>query len=117
MFLRAPNPIASWARSRDTNGPPEHPRRFSVTAGPRKRSSPIWPRNSIKWLMNRRLNILIIYTSNQYPMRVTLWDELYSFRHYSDHNCFYLNLSVRRVPWYLKRIKFDLIVFGTLFLA
>jgi len=67
--------------------------------------------------MNRRLNILIIYTSNQYPMRITLWDQLYSFRHYSDHNCFYLNLSVRRVPWYLKRIKFDLIVFGTLFLA
>jgi hypothetical protein len=67
--------------------------------------------------MNRRINILIIYTSNQYPMRATLWDQLYSFRHYSDHNCFYLNLSVRRVPWYLKKIKFDLIVFGTLFLA
>lgn len=67
--------------------------------------------------MNRRLNILILYTSNQYPMRATLWDQLYSFRRYSDHNCFYLNLSIRRVPWYLKKIKFDLIVFGTLFLA
>lgn len=67
--------------------------------------------------MSRRLNILILYVSNQYPMRATLWDQLYCFRRYSDHNCFYLNFSLRRVPWYLKRVKFDLIVFGTLFLA
>lgn len=67
--------------------------------------------------MTRRLNILILYVSNQYPMRATLWDQLYCFRRYSNHHCFYLNLSVRRVPWYLKKVKFDLIVFGTLFLA
>jgi hypothetical protein len=67
--------------------------------------------------MSRRLNILILYVSNQYPMRATLWDQLYCFRRYSDHNCFYLNFTVRRVPWYLKHVKFDLIVFGTLFLA
>ena len=67
--------------------------------------------------MSRRLNILILYVSNQYPMRATLWDQLYCFRHYSNHNCFYLNFSVRRVPWYLRKIKFDLIVFGTMFLA
>ncbi|HSQ22891.1 MAG TPA: hypothetical protein VLN44_00690 [Pyrinomonadaceae bacterium] len=67
--------------------------------------------------MTRRLNILILYVSNQYPMRATLWDQLYCFRRYSDHNCFYLNFSLRRVPWYLRRVKFDLIVFGTLFLA
>lgn len=65
----------------------------------------------------RRLNILIVYVTNQYPMRTTLWDQLYSFRRYSHHNCFYLNLSVRRAGWYLKKIKFDLIIFGTLFLA
>jgi hypothetical protein len=67
--------------------------------------------------MSRRLNILILYVSNQYPMRATLWDQLYCFRRYSDHNCFYLNFTARRVPWYLKHVKFDLIVFGTLFLA
>jgi len=67
--------------------------------------------------MGRRLNILILYVSNQYPMRATLWDQLYCFRQYSDHNCFYLNFTVRRVPWYLKHVKFDLIVFGTLFMA
>lgn len=67
--------------------------------------------------MTRRLNILILYVSNQYPMRATLWDQLYCFRRYSKHNCFYLNFTVRRVPWYLKHVKFDLIVFGTLFLA
>jgi len=67
--------------------------------------------------MGRKLNILVVYVMNKYPMRATLWDQLYSFRHYSQHNCFYLNLSVRSVPWYLKRVKFDLIIFGTLFLA
>lgn len=67
--------------------------------------------------MTRRLNILILYVSNQYPMRATLWDQLYCFRRYSDHNCFYLNFSVRRVPWYLSKVKFDLIIFGTMFLA
>lgn len=67
--------------------------------------------------MARKLNILIIYVMNKYPMRATLWDQLYCFRHYSNHNCFYLNLSVRSVPWYLEKIKFDIIVFGTLFLA
>jgi hypothetical protein len=67
--------------------------------------------------MGRRLNILILYVSNQYPLRVTLWDQLYSFRRYSDHNCFYLNFTVRRVPWYLKYVKFDLIVFAHLFLS
>lgn len=65
----------------------------------------------------RPLNILILYVMNQYPPRATLWDQLYSFRRYSDHKCFYLNLTVRRVPWYLKKIEFDLVVFGTLFLA
>jgi hypothetical protein len=50
-------------------------------------------------------------------MRATLWDQLYCFRRYSDHNCFYLNFTVRQVPWYLKHVKFDLIVFGTLFMA
>ncbi len=67
--------------------------------------------------MGRQLNILVIYVMNKYPMRATLWDQLYCFRHYSNHRCFYLNLSVRRVPGYFKWIKFDLIVFGTVFLA
>jgi hypothetical protein len=67
--------------------------------------------------MGRKLNILVVYVMNKYPMRATLWDQLYCFRHYSEHNCFYLNLSVRSVPWYFKKIKFDLIVFGTVFLA
>jgi hypothetical protein len=65
----------------------------------------------------RRLNILVVYVMNKYPMRATLWDQLYCFQRYSNHNCFYLNLSVRRAGWYLKKIKFDLIIFGTLFLA
>jgi hypothetical protein len=68
-------------------------------------------------MKQKRLNILIVYVMNKYPMRATLWDQLYCFRRYSHHNCFYLNLSVRRAGWYLKTIKFDLVIFGTLFLA
>jgi hypothetical protein len=65
----------------------------------------------------RKYNILIIHVMNKHTMRATLWDQLYSFRRYSNHNCYYLNLSIRSVPWYLKKIKIDLIVFGTIFLA
>jgi len=68
-------------------------------------------------MSERQLNILILYVTNQYPPRATLWDQLYSFRQYSNHRCFYLNLNVRKVPWYIKSVKFDLIVFGTLFLS
>ncbi len=67
--------------------------------------------------MGRKLNILVIFVMNKYPMRTTLWDQLYCFRHYSEHRCFYLNLSVRSVPWYFRHVKFDLVVFGTIFLA
>lgn len=67
--------------------------------------------------MSRKLNILVVYVMNKYPMRATLWDQLYCFRNYSNHNCYYLNLSVRSVPGYLRKVEFDLIVFGTLILA
>jgi hypothetical protein len=67
--------------------------------------------------MKTRLNILIVYVMNKYPLRATLWDHLYCYRQYSDDHCFYLNLSVRSVPWYLHHVKFDLIIFDTLFLA
>lgn len=64
-----------------------------------------------------KYNILIIHSINTYPTRVALWDHLYCFRQYSNHNCFYLNLKIRSVPRYIRRIKFDLIIFGTVFLA
>jgi hypothetical protein len=67
--------------------------------------------------MNKKYNILIVYIMYKYPVRATLWDQLYCFRNYTDHRCYYVNLAVRSVPWYIKQVKFDLIVFGTLILA
>lgn len=65
-------------------------------------------------------NILIVYHYDDrydFPMRATTWDHLYSFKHYSPHRCFYLNLAFRRVPRYFAHIKFDLIIFHTIFLS
>lgn len=63
-------------------------------------------------------NILIVYYyKSEYPIRATSADHLYCFKTYSEHNCFYLNVAVRRVPSYLLRVKFDLIVYTTLFLS
>ncbi|MBD0370369.1 MAG: glycosyltransferase family 1 protein [Pyrinomonadaceae bacterium] len=63
-------------------------------------------------------NILIVYYyKSEYPIRATSADHLYCFKTYSEHNCFYLNVAVRRVPSYLRRVKFDLVVYTTLFLS
>jgi hypothetical protein len=64
-------------------------------------------------------NVLnVYYYKGEYPLRATNADHLYSFQKYAgQHNCFYLNVAVRRVPSYLKNIHFDLIVFHTIFLS
>ncbi|HKP37795.1 MAG TPA: hypothetical protein VJT71_13140, partial [Pyrinomonadaceae bacterium] len=63
-------------------------------------------------------NILIVYYyKNEYPLRATTADHLYSFQEYSKHNCFYLNVATRGLPSYLKKVAFDLIVFHTIFLS
>lgn len=58
-------------------------------------------------------NILIVYDG--FPTRATLLDGLYSFRRYSDAKVFYLNLHLKRVPWYVSKVDFDLVLFHTLF--
>lgn len=63
------------------------------------------------------MNILIVYHSFDYPLRSTIKDHLYCFERYSGHRCFYLNLYNRTVPWYLKSIDFDLVIFHTIFLS
>jgi hypothetical protein len=64
-------------------------------------------------------NVLnVYYYKGEYPPRATIADHLYSFQKYAgQHNCFYLNVAVRRVPSYLKNVHFDLIVFHTIFLS
>lgn len=63
-------------------------------------------------------NILILYHYFQYPIRATIRDHLYSFKKYSSHRCFYLNVAVHHeVSWYVKKIQWDLIIFHTIFLS
>ncbi|HEX8747020.1 MAG TPA: hypothetical protein VF717_07450 [Pyrinomonadaceae bacterium] len=62
-------------------------------------------------------NVLVIYCGDQYPVRATIKDHLYSFQRYSKQRVFYLNLSVRSVPWYFRFMRFDLIIFHTIFLS
>ena len=67
-------------------------------------------------------NILIVYGATRHPLRATNWSHLYSFRRYSGHYCYYLNMLYpwklyKNVPWYIKQIKFDLIIFHTTFMA
>jgi hypothetical protein len=63
------------------------------------------------------VNLLVVYYARyQYPLRTAIADHLYAFQRYAPHNCYYLNLAVRKVPFYLFRVNFDLIVFHTIFL-
>lgn len=63
-------------------------------------------------------NILIVYYYNQeYPLRATIADHLYSFQKYAQHNCLYLNVAVREIPSYLRKVRIDLIIFHTIFLS
>lgn len=66
--------------------------------------------------MSQKLNILVVYHYNQYPMRVTMKDHLYAFSKNSAHNCYYWNTFFGRVPGFLLRQKFDLIIFHNLFM-
>jgi len=67
--------------------------------------------------MSNILNILIVYSSKVYPLRTTVDDHLYAFKKYSEHRCFYVNLSLSKIPWYVKKVHFDVIVFHTTVLA
>lgn len=61
--------------------------------------------------------ILIVYCSYTYPLRAAVADHLYSFQRYSSNQCYYLNIGIRGFPRYLRGVKFDLIVFHTIFLS
>lgn len=62
-------------------------------------------------------NILVIYGAKSYPLRATTEDHLYCFRRYSGQRCFYFNMLTLGKPWYrkvpnfIRRTRFDLIVF------
>jgi len=63
-------------------------------------------------------NVLVVYALRQHPLRATIRDHLYSFEHYSTGRTAYLNLAVRRrVPAWVRRVRWDLVVFHTSYLA
>ena len=63
-------------------------------------------------------NILIVYYHRfPFPLRKSIEDHLYSFHRYSAQRCFYLNMAARRIPGYILRRRFDVIVFHTTFLC
>ena len=64
------------------------------------------------------LNLLIVYYyKHEYPARVATADHLRSFERYAQHNCFYWNAAFGRLPRYASTVKFDLIIFHTLFFS
>jgi hypothetical protein len=62
-------------------------------------------------------NILVVYYSHYYPLRVTVSDHLYCFQRYAPHRCFYLNMAVRRPPAYMLKVPFELVIFDNTFLG
>lgn len=65
-------------------------------------------------------NILVIYYLWQYPVRSTILSHLYAFRNYSDCRVSYLNIanpSEPKVPSYIAKFSWDLIVFTDIALA
>jgi hypothetical protein len=63
-------------------------------------------------------NVLVVYALRQHPLRATIRDHLYAFERYSSGRTAYLNLAVRRrVPAWVRRARWDLVVFHTSYLA
>lgn len=61
--------------------------------------------------------ILIVYFAKEHPLRQTIEQSLYAFDRYTGQRCVYLNLAVRGVPGWLRRLPIDLVVFHTTFLS
>ena len=64
------------------------------------------------------LNILIVYHyKSEYPVRAATTDHLYCFQKYARHNCYYLNVAVKGMPRRWEGVRFDIIIFHTLFFS
>ena len=63
------------------------------------------------------MNILFVYYNLQYPLRPVLSAGLDAFPLYSGHRVFMWNAALRRNLGFLLRVRFDLIVFSTVFLS
>lgn len=61
-------------------------------------------------------NILVIHAFFS-PLRSTQEDHLYCFEKYSNHRVFFANIRVEKTIPFIDKIKFDLIIFPTGFMA
>src|SRR4051812_25911723 len=64
-----------------------------------------------------RGHIVVAYALLQYPLRASLADHLYALRRHSRFRTSYINLAVRDVPGWMRRGRFDAVVFHTSFLS
>lgn len=65
--------------------------------------------------MHQNKKILVVYCDK--PTRSSAIDLLYCYERYSDAMCFYYSIRRGKIPSNLLRIKFDLIIFHTLFIS
>lgn len=63
------------------------------------------------------MNILFVYYNLHYPLRPVLAAGLEAFSLYSGHRVFMWNAAFRRKLGFLRRVRFDLVIFSTLFLS
>lgn len=61
------------------------------------------------------LRVLVVYAA--YTTRANLLDSLYSLRRFTHHRVAYLNIAARRIPGFVARLPWDVIVFHTLFFS
>lgn len=56
--------------------------------------------------------VLFLYSAGEFPTRKTAWSLLYSLRRLKDCRIFYQNVSISSDLTWLRRLRFDVIVFG-----
>src|SRR3954465_15477359 len=61
--------------------------------------------------------VLVLYGLLQHPLRSTVEDHLYSLRRYSQARVLYANVALGPVPRWMRRIRYDAIVFHTSLLS
>lgn len=67
--------------------------------------------------MSTKPNILIVNGYLEVPLRTSIRDLIYAFHRNTKCNAFFYSIEQGPIPAYLKKVKFDLVVFTTLLLG
>lgn len=62
-------------------------------------------------------NVLVIYSLMDWPLKSTVIDHLHCFKNHSAGRVFYLNLPIAPPPRWIRRLKWDVVVYHTSFLS